>query len=73
MPQRTFRGRVTTIGEVPDESGFPVRAAVPTPDGLLRPGMDAYARVLTDPASVVQRAFRAPARWLRLFWWRVTP
>lgn len=73
LPQRTFKGRVSTIGEVPDESGFPVRAKVPNPDGLLRPGMDAYARVLTDNASVIERAFRAPVRWLRLFWWRVTP
>ncbi|MGH7585536.1 MAG: GAF domain-containing protein [Gemmatimonadales bacterium] len=73
LPQRTFKGRVTTIGEVPDAEGFPVRAAVPNPDALLRPGMNAYARVLTDNASVLGRAFRAPARWLRLFWWRVTP
>ena len=77
LPQRTFRGRVTSIGELPgvaDGAGrFPVRAAVPNPERLLRPGMAAYARVLTDPASVAERTLRAPARWLRLLWWRVTP
>ncbi|MEO8227849.1 MAG: HlyD family efflux transporter periplasmic adaptor subunit, partial [Gemmatimonadota bacterium] len=75
LPQRTFVGRVTSLGPLPTDSAervsFPVRAAVANPDALLRPGMAAYARVLTAPASVAARMFRAPARWARLLWWRM--
>jgi RND family efflux transporter MFP subunit len=75
LPQRTFTGRVTSIARAPVDSAgvvrFPVRAAVPNPDGLLRPGMAAYARVLTAPASVLGRIFREPARQARLLWWRM--
>ena len=28
-------------------------------------------RVLTAPASLAGRLVRAPARWLRLLWWRM--
>jgi len=74
MPQRTFSGRVISLGPLPTDSAeqvnFPVRAAVGNPDGLLRPGMAAYARVLTEPASLATRIFRAPVRWFRLLWWR---
>ena len=48
----------------------PVRAVVANPDGLLRPGMAAYARVLTEPASALWRLARAPVRATRLAWWR---
>ena len=75
LPQRTFSGRVTSLGPVPADSAervsFPVRAAVANPGGLLRPGMRAYARVLTAPASVAARIVRAPVRWARLLWWRM--
>jgi GAF domain-containing protein len=75
LPQRTFTGRVTSIARAPVDSAgvvrFPVRAAVPNPDGLLRPGMAAYARVLTAPASALGRIFREPARQARLLWWRM--
>jgi multidrug efflux pump subunit AcrA (membrane-fusion protein) len=75
LPQRTFVGHVSSLGPLPTDSAsrvnFPVRAAVPNPDGLLRPGMAAYARVLTAPASVATRMVRAPARWVRLLWWRM--
>ena len=75
LPQRTFTGRVTSIARAPVDSGaavrFPVRAAIPNPDGQLRPGMAAYARVLTAPASVVGRIFREPVRQARLLWWRM--
>ncbi len=74
MPQRTFTGRVTSLGPLPADSAdrvsFPVRAAVANPGGLLRPGMAAYARVLTAPASLATRMLRAPVRWARLLWWR---
>jgi RND family efflux transporter MFP subunit len=75
LPQRTFRGRVLGIADVGVDSAgavvFPVRAFVPNVDGALRPGMVAYARVLTAPASVLGRAVREPARRLRLLWWRM--
>ena len=86
-PQRTFVGRVTVIGvdrwtggpvdrsngETTSASmaGYPLRALVPNDSGLIRPGMVAYARVLTDPASVMGRVVREPWRRLRLFWWRL--
>jgi len=78
LPQRTFAGTVTSLGEVPTDSTagaggvvFPVRAHVANPDGVLRPGMDAHAKVLTRSASVAGRLLRGPARWLRLLWWRM--
>ena len=74
-PQRTFTGRVSGIADIAaDTAGavaFPVRAIVPNVDGGLRPGMVAYARVLTAPASVLGRATREPMRQLRLLWWRM--
>ena len=77
LPQRTFAGRVISIAPLPDSGGetatFPVRAAVANPDGLLRPGMTAYARVLTEPASLATRIVRGPARWFRLLFWRALP
>jgi RND family efflux transporter MFP subunit len=77
LPERTFEGRVTFLGELRLDSAagvqFPVRAAVPNPGDLLKPGMTPYARVLTAPTSLAGRALRAPARWLRLVWWRLWP
>ena len=74
LPQRTFSGRVSSIGATTALAGgavfFPVRAAVANPDGLLRPGMAAHARVLTEPASALWRLARAPVRAMRLAWWR---
>jgi multidrug efflux pump subunit AcrA (membrane-fusion protein) len=75
LPQRTFTGRVTSIARAPVDSAgvvrFPVRASIPNPDGLLRPGMAAYARVLTAPTSLLGRLFREPVRQIRLLWWRM--
>jgi multidrug resistance efflux pump len=76
MPQQTFTGRVvalppTSLGSSAGEPRFPVRAIVANEDGLLRPGMTAYARVLAAPASVISRLLRAPIRSARLFWWRL--
>jgi multidrug resistance efflux pump len=77
LPQRTFRGRVTFLGPLPVEAGpdvaFAARAVVPNADGALRPGMVAHARVLTAPASTLERVLRGPVRWLRLLWWRMWP
>ena len=75
LPQRTFSGRVASVGELPVDDGpavrYPVRALVPNAAGLLRPGMPAHARVLTAPASIAGRLTRGPARWIRLAWWRL--
>jgi GAF domain-containing protein len=75
LPQQTFAGRVTAIagiGSTTDGStAFPVRAIVANDRGLLRPGMAAYARVLTEPASAAWRLARGPVRAMRLFWWRI--
>jgi RND family efflux transporter MFP subunit len=75
FPQRTFHGRVSALAPVAVDSAgivqFPVRAIVPNSDAALRPGMIAYARVLTAPSSILGRAVREPARRLRLFWWRM--
>ncbi len=75
LPSRTFAGRVISIGQLPVELDgrvwYPVRASVPNPDGLLKPEMAAYARVLTDPASLLTRALRVPSQWVRLMWWRL--
>ncbi|MGH7510142.1 MAG: GAF domain-containing protein [Gemmatimonadales bacterium] len=76
LPQHTFSGRVSSVGQLPIDSGpvvrYPIRASVANPDGALKPQMAAYARVLTDPASAVSRVLRAPLRWVRLFWWRIS-
>jgi RND family efflux transporter MFP subunit len=78
LPQHTFDGRVVSIAQLPADSQggsvrFPVRAAVPNTQSLLRPGMAAHVRVLTDNASVAGRLLRAPVRWLRLLWWKMLP
>jgi GAF domain-containing protein len=75
LPQRTFKGRVTSVGQLPADSSdqvrYPIRAAVSNADGLLKPQMAAYARVLTAPASAMTRLTRGPARWARLLWWKL--
>ncbi|MFL5496729.1 MAG: efflux RND transporter periplasmic adaptor subunit [Gemmatimonadales bacterium] len=75
LPQRTLIGRVSSVGQLPiDTAGsvrYPVRAAVPNPDGVLKPDMTAYVRVLTGPASTATRLLRGPFRWVRLTWWRL--
>ncbi|HEY4647548.1 MAG TPA: GAF domain-containing protein [Gemmatimonadales bacterium] len=77
LPQHTFTGPVSSIGELPFDSGpvvrYPVRAYVANPDGLLKPLTPAYARVLTEPTSAFSRLVRGPARWARLAWWKVQP
>jgi GAF domain-containing protein/multidrug resistance efflux pump len=75
LPQRTFSGTVVSIGQLPADTvggvHYPVRARVANPDGLLKPSMAAYVRVLTDNASAAQRLLRGPVRWARLMWWRL--
>jgi GAF domain-containing protein len=77
LPGRTFEGSLIFLGELPSDSAdqvrFPARAAVPNPGGLLRTGMAAHARVLTQPMSILGRVVRGPSRWFRLAWWRLMP
>lgn len=77
LPQRTFAGTVTSIAVLPIQVGedmvFLVRAEVPNTEGVFKPGMQAYARVLTGPTSLAVRVLRGPARWGRLLWWRMMP
>jgi GAF domain-containing protein len=75
LPQKTFSGRLTSIAAIASNAdgstSFPVRAVVGNQDALLRPGMAAYARVLTEPASLLWRVARGPVRAFRLLWWRM--
>jgi len=75
LPQHTFEGLVTSLGQLPrdttEEVRFPVRALVPNPGELLKPGMAAHVKVLTARTSLAGRLLRGPVRWLRLSWWRV--
>ncbi len=75
LPQHTFAGVVTSVGQLPLDTGqvvsYPVRASVANPDGILRPQMKAYARVLTADMSTFTRMLRGPLRWSRLLWWRI--
>jgi GAF domain-containing protein/multidrug resistance efflux pump len=77
LPQRTFYGRVTSVGQLPFDTlpdvRYPVRAAVANPEGALKPQMAAYTRVLTEPRSALDRMLQGPHRWARLFWWKLWP
>lgn len=77
LPDRTFDGQLSFLGELPidasEEARFPARAIVVNTEGWLRTGMSAQARVLTQPMSILGRLTRGPARWIRLTWWRLMP
>jgi GAF domain-containing protein/multidrug resistance efflux pump len=73
-PGVTFQGRVIAIAPRSEpRNGMPtytVRAILDNRDGLLRPGMEARARVITEPRPLASYLFRRPWRWLRMtFWW----
>ncbi|MEP6590433.1 MAG: efflux RND transporter periplasmic adaptor subunit [Gemmatimonadota bacterium] len=74
LPQRTFVGHVSVVGQLVDLPGtepvFSVRAMVPNEGDMLKPGMLAQARVLTASMSTLGRLIRTPWRLARLFWWR---
>ena len=77
LPQRTFTGVVTSIGQLPLDSSdvvrYPVRALVANPEEVLRPQMLAYARVLSDPANTLTRIHARPnSGGSRLLWWRIS-
>ncbi|HSJ16128.1 MAG TPA: GAF domain-containing protein [Longimicrobiales bacterium] len=72
-PGRRLQGNVTAIAPLaqPGTEGplFTVRARVDNAGGLLRPGMEARARVLTQPQPLGELIFRRPWRWIRMHLW----
>jgi GAF domain-containing protein/multidrug efflux pump subunit AcrA (membrane-fusion protein) len=73
-PRVTFEGRVSSVSPAPESLDgapvFVVRAVLDNRDGLLRPGMEARARVHAEPRPLVAHILRRPWRWLRLkLWW----
>src|SRR5207244_7732203 len=56
LPQQTFEGLVTSLGQLPrdttEEVRFPVRALVPNPGEFLKPSMAAHVKVLTARTSL---------------------
>jgi GAF domain-containing protein/multidrug resistance efflux pump len=73
-PGVTFQGRVSSISPRAERSGeistYTVRAVLDNREQLLRPGMDARARVITSPRSLAEFLFRRPWRWMRMWlWW----
>jgi GAF domain-containing protein len=72
-PARRFQGTVSAIAPLalPGAEGpvFTVRARVDNAEGMLRPGMEARARVLTQPQPLGELIFRRPWRWLRMHIW----
>jgi GAF domain-containing protein/multidrug resistance efflux pump len=74
FPASVFEGRVTAVAPRADAAGgapaFVVRAVLADETQRLRPGMQARARVLTEPVPLAEFLFRRPWRWLRMtFWW----
>ncbi|HUH13347.1 MAG TPA: GAF domain-containing protein [Longimicrobiales bacterium] len=76
-PGLTFEGRVVGVapraGAVGGEPTYTVRAFLDNERGLLRPGMEARAKVLTRSLPVGAVLLRRPARWAQLNSWWVLP
>jgi GAF domain-containing protein len=73
-PSVTYEGRVSAIAPGADTASiahtFTVRAVLDNSAGLLRPGMEARARVLTDRRPLWVVLFRRPWRAARMgLWW----
>ncbi len=73
-PGVTYEGRVTAVAPgvdtLPASSTFTVRAVLDNSAGLMRPGMDARAKVLTDSRPLWVVLFRRPWRAARMgLWW----
>jgi GAF domain-containing protein len=76
-PSVTFEGHVLSIAPradtTADEPRYTVRAALDNRAGLLRPGMEARAKVLARSRPVLFLALRRPWRWVRMNSWWVWP
>jgi GAF domain-containing protein/multidrug efflux pump subunit AcrA (membrane-fusion protein) len=73
-PTVTFEGRVVSIAPraetLSGTTTFAVRALLDNREGLLRPGMAANAKVVTQPRPLASFVFRRPWRWVRMnVWW----
>lgn len=73
-PDLRFDGVVAAIAPLADVDGrdayYTVRAILDNSDGVLRPGMTARARVLSQPQPLGYVLFRRPWRFLRMnLWW----
>jgi multidrug efflux pump subunit AcrA (membrane-fusion protein) len=73
-PDVRFDGVVAAIAplaeDVAGQPSYTVRATLPNPDGILRPGMTARARILTGPVPLIQMLVRRPWQFVRLhLWW----
>jgi GAF domain-containing protein len=74
FPALTFEGRVGSIAPRAENGAegptYTVRAVVDNGEHLLRSGMEARARVVTEPRPLAVFVFRRPWRWLRMtLWW----
>lgn len=73
-PDVRFDGVVKAVAPLADRTDgrprFTVLATFANPDGVLRPGMTARARVLTRPHSIGHMILRRPWRFIRMhLWW----
>ncbi|MGD8496549.1 MAG: GAF domain-containing protein [Gemmatimonadales bacterium] len=75
-PEHTFVGRVTEIApqaEVDEATGastFVVRAGIDNSEQLLRPGMDARAKIVGDRRPLGWIVIRPLVEWMQLRFWR---
>ena len=74
FPDRVFRGRVIEVGwrgrpAAGRGARFEVRAAIPNPEGRLRPGMTGIGRATVGRRSLAGLALEPPLRAFQLGWW----
>lgn len=72
-PEVRYEGTVQAISPLPDmldgQPVYTVRALLDNSDGMLRPGMNAAARVLAESRPLGSLIFRRPWRWIRMHLW----
>jgi GAF domain-containing protein len=72
-PEVRYEGTVQAIAPLAEQAGsttlYTVRTLLDNRDGVLRAGMSARARVLTEPQPLAWTLVRRPWRWLRLHLW----
>ena len=75
-PEHTFSGEVTEIapqaepGDGIDEPTFVVRAGIDNSRGLLRPGMQARAKIVGDRRPLGWIIIRPLVEWVQIRFWR---
>jgi GAF domain-containing protein len=72
-PEVRYEGTVQAIAPLAEtlngEPVYTVRALLDNSDGVLRPGMNAAARVMTESRPLGHLIFRRPWRWIRMHLW----